>query len=433
MLKKILKVLGVIIVLLIAAIFILPVVFKDDIIAKVKEEANNNLNAKIDFGDFDLSLIRSFPDFSFYIKSVKVEGVDEFEGVKLADIGELNLSIDLMSVINGGEMSINTLEIIEPNLHVIVTKQGKANYDIAKESADDDNAEEEEEDESDEEGGEFKMALKKFLISKANIVYDDKQGNMFAKVDNLNFSLSGDFTADFTSLITKTDIDAVTVKMDGISYLNKTEIEIKADIDADLANSKYTFKENVFRLNQLSLGLNGWLAMIGEEDMTWIFLLRQRKHPLKIFYRWYQPFTLLTSNLYNSRNFSTQWIAKGKMAGEMFPAFGLDLAIKDAMFKFPDLPKSVDNIQVAVNVNSTGGDLDNTVVNVSQFHIELASNPFDIGLLLKTPMSDPYIKAAFDGTLSLSSIKDVVPLEQGDELSGTIQTNYSPGRKSIDL
>ena len=39
--------------------------FKDKLVQAVKDNVNATLNAKVDFGDFDLSLFRSFPDFSF--------------------------------------------------------------------------------------------------------------------------------------------------------------------------------------------------------------------------------------------------------------------------------------------------------------------------------------------------------------------------------
>ena len=39
-------------------------------------------------------------------------------------------------------------------------------------------------------------------------------------------------------------------------------LEIKADIEADLKNSKYTFKDNEFRFNELYLKLDGWLALL---------------------------------------------------------------------------------------------------------------------------------------------------------------------------
>ena len=76
--KKFLIAFAILIGLLLAAIIVLPVIFKDDIITVVKEEANNTVNANIDFGDFGLSMITSFPDFSFSIDDASVIGIDEF-------------------------------------------------------------------------------------------------------------------------------------------------------------------------------------------------------------------------------------------------------------------------------------------------------------------------------------------------------------------
>ena len=68
MIKTILKYFGFTFIFLIALIILLPIIFKGKIVDIVKEEANNNLNAKVDFGDFDLSLITTFPNFEFSIQ-----------------------------------------------------------------------------------------------------------------------------------------------------------------------------------------------------------------------------------------------------------------------------------------------------------------------------------------------------------------------------
>ena len=430
--KKILKILGIILVILFAAIIVLPIAFKGTIIEKVKEEANNNLNATVEFGEFDLGLISSFPDFTFEIENVKVTGIEEFEGVKLADIEKLSLRIDLMSIIGGGTIGVKTIELIKPNLHVIVLKGGKANYDIAKESETD----EVEEEPAEEEGSEdFQLSLKRLLISECNLIYDDRDGDMYAGIKNLNFELSGDFTADQTSLITMTTIEALTYKMEGVPYLNKAEIEVVATIDADLANSKYTFNDNTFRVNQLQLGLDGWLALVGEEDMEMDLKFNTTETTFKSILS-LVPAVYKTDfeSVQTDGSLTLNGMAKGKMAGESYPAFALNLAVKNAMFKYPDLPKSVDDIQIDLNVNSPGGDLDNTVVDLKKFHLKLAANPFDMTMLLKQPMSDPYIKAGFDGRLDLGSISDVIPLEEGDEMAGVITTNIhlEGNQSSID-
>ena len=78
--KKILKWLGILLLLLIIFIIAAPFIFKGKIISFVKEEVNKTLNAKVDFGDFDLTLLSSFPNFSLSIDKVSVANIGEFEG-----------------------------------------------------------------------------------------------------------------------------------------------------------------------------------------------------------------------------------------------------------------------------------------------------------------------------------------------------------------
>ncbi|PLX01134.1 MAG: hypothetical protein C0594_14225, partial [Marinilabiliales bacterium] len=56
-----------------------PVLFKDKLVEIAKQEINNQVNASIEFGEFDLSVFRSFPDLNFQIHDVKAIGKDDFE------------------------------------------------------------------------------------------------------------------------------------------------------------------------------------------------------------------------------------------------------------------------------------------------------------------------------------------------------------------
>ena len=67
MVKKIFVGLLILVILIVGTLIAVPYIFKDDIVKLVKTEANKTVNAKIDFGNFDLSLIKSFPDFYFSI------------------------------------------------------------------------------------------------------------------------------------------------------------------------------------------------------------------------------------------------------------------------------------------------------------------------------------------------------------------------------
>ena len=226
-------------VLILVALVVFPIVFKDDIIAMVKEETNKNINAVVDFGDFDLSMISTFPHFHFEIHDVSIVGIDEFEGVTLLEMGTFETTLDINSVLEGEQYKIKSFEIIDLVSNAIVLKDGTANWDIMIASD-----EEETEVEETTEETKFKLGLDYYAIENANIVYDDKPGNMYVEIKNFNHEGEGDFTEDIFLLETTTYIESMTYKMDGVKYLNKVSLNSKFDIDIDMVNSKYTFNEN---------------------------------------------------------------------------------------------------------------------------------------------------------------------------------------------
>jgi hypothetical protein len=114
--------------------------------------------------------------------------------------------------------------------------------------------------------------------------------------------------------------------------------------------------------------------------------------------------------------------AKGKMLEDIYPAFNLNIQIDNAMFKYPDLPKSVENIQIATNISSQGGTLDNLIVDLSRFHVEMGSNPLDIKLLLQKPISNPTFDFTANGKMDLNTVKDFYPLDDTD-ISGLLTAN----------
>ncbi|HNR73987.1 MAG TPA: hypothetical protein PKM03_07165, partial [Cyclobacteriaceae bacterium] len=83
--KKLLIGLAVVFVLLIAAAFIVPVVFKDDIKAAIDKEIEKNINADVvfDVNNFSLSLFRNFPNITAEVKELGVFNRAPFEGVPL--------------------------------------------------------------------------------------------------------------------------------------------------------------------------------------------------------------------------------------------------------------------------------------------------------------------------------------------------------------
>ncbi|MBI3882885.1 MAG: AsmA family protein, partial [Sphingobacteriales bacterium] len=177
MIKKVLKIVGIILFLLVAFAIAVPYLFKGKIIAVTKEQINKNINAKVEFKDIDISLFKHFPKVSVGLEGLQITGNDIFAADTLLSAHNIDVAINLMSIIKGKEMTIYSVMIESPRIHAIVTKEGLANWNIMKDttSSTDTTA-----------AKPFKMDLQKYGIHNAYISYIDNQSDMSSEIINLN-------------------------------------------------------------------------------------------------------------------------------------------------------------------------------------------------------------------------------------------------------
>lgn len=419
--KKFLIILGGIILLFIAAAVALPVIFKDKIVALVKTSANEQVNARIDFNnDIGLSLFSNFPHFTMTLNDLSVVGLEPFEGDTLLALKEFSATLDIMSVIKGDKIKIIGVELMQPRIHAIVLKDGKANWDITKPDADSTQQESE-----DTATTKFNINLKRFAITDAFISYDDQQGNMGAQIVGLNHTLTGDFSEELFLMQTLTSSEQVSVSYGGIKYLNKVNFSFKADLDADMKNMKFTFKDNQINLNALVFAFQGWVSMQGDAvsmDITYGADKAAFKEFLSLVPAIYaKDFNTIES----SGKLGFDGFVKGTYNEKSLPAFAFNLLIENGMFKYPALPVPVKDVQVQLAVTNPDGVLDHTQVMLSKFHFDVSGDPFDAKLLATQVMTDPSIDAAFKGKVNLANISKIVPLEEGMQLKGLFEMNLT--------
>jgi vacuolar-type H+-ATPase subunit H len=415
--KKALKIIAIIFVVLIALLIAVPFLMKDKILAKVKSEINNNVNATVDFKGFDLTIFKNFPNLTLLLEDLSVVGNDEFKGDTLAAIKTTSVTVDIMSVITGDQITVRGVFLDEPKIRLQVLQNGKANWDIAKPSTDTTA--------STGEPAKFKAALKKYEVKNGYIDYDDKSLGFHMLMNGFNHEGSGDFTQDLFTLKTMSTIAALTVDYTGISYISKAKTSLKADLEMDMVNSKYTFKENLIELNALALGVDGYVAMPAEDiAMDLKFDVKQSE---------FKNFISMIPGMYRDGFDKVQ--SKGKLGLNGFvkgtynettmPGFGLNLIIADGMFKYPDLPTAINNVQVDLKISNPDGVPDNTIINLSRMHAEMGAEPFDMRLLVKTPVSDAQIDASIKGLIDLGNVSKMVPLEQGTTISGRFKADVT--------
>jgi vacuolar-type H+-ATPase subunit H len=422
--KKFFKITGITVLVIIVLMIVLPFAFKGKIVELVKQEVNKTLTADVDFQKIGLSLFSDFPYLAVNIHEVSAVGREVFTGDTLAYIEKLHLAVNVMSVFGDDGIEVRKINVHRPIVNLLIDKDGAANWDIVKSSG-----EEEPEPDvvapADTAAMPFKLLVKDLSITNGNIVYDDREGGMKFIADDLNFRLSGDLTADLVTLKLALGIEKTSFFMDGIPYLNQAKIDFNGDVEADLEHNKYTLQKNELKLNALEFDFSGWVAM-PDDDIDMDLSLKTVKSDFKNFLSLIPAiYAKDFADIQTAGTLALTATAQGKMTETDYPAFDVNLQIENAMFKYPDLPKSVENIQIATRIFSKGGDLDNTVVDVSKFHLEMGGNPLEMRLLLEKPLSNPTFDFVAKGIVNLNTVNDFYPLDDVTDIAGVLTADLT--------
>jgi vacuolar-type H+-ATPase subunit H len=420
--KRLLLALLILVILLTGAAVAIPYFYKDEILALLKDEINNTVNAEVNFADVELSLFKSFPNLNLTIEDFSVTGKENFDGVTLAAGESVSMSLDLMSVIRSSEpVAVRSVSLESPDINVYVLKDGTANYDITlpTDTPLDTTAE------STADYSNVVVKLDRYSISNGRIFYDDKSIDVFFEAEGINHEGNGNFTIDVYDLDTETSIESMTVSQAGITYLKEALVTLDAIFNIDQPNSKYTLKDNELKVNELMLDADGFVQLSGDDvGMELTFSTPQNN---------FKSLLSLIPNAYiegyEDVKADGQFTLSGKVNGtynavtESMPAFQVDLTVADASVQYPGLPMGISNIATEAHINSPSSDFDQLTVDVPQFRMRLGNNPFLASFNLKTPISDPDVKASAKGVINLADISKAFPVEGVNELNGIINAD----------
>lgn len=443
------------------ALLLIPMAFHGKIKDIALGEANKMLTSEVFVDDVSLSFFKNFPHASVTLYDFGVAGKGEFEGDTLLKAGRLIVVVSTRSLFTDNYV-VNAFKFEDAYAKAKVNKNGKANWDIliadstAAETAEDTTA-----------AAPFSLSINRVNFDNVNVQYVNEQDNSSAEIDHLNmvlgghfsstdkilaniskfevetdsigfadstmsasikdfkFDFSGDFSEAVANLKSKLGIGACNFTMQHIPYLTNVNVNADVAVNADLVNNKYELGDNSIALNEIKANLSGFVQLVDSStidmDLKFNTPQLQFKDILSLIPAIYKKDF---ASIKTDGKVGLEATAKGRMQGDNYPQFNAKLNVENAMFKYPDLPKQIDNINISTEVSNPGGSLDRTVVDVKNFSLKMAGNPFSARLLLKTPMSDPDFNCSVKGIVDFNSIKDVIALD-GMNMSGILTADAS--------
>lgn len=421
--KKFLKISGIILGSLLALMIILPFAFKGKISGIIQKQADSYLNASLTFEGLSLNLFSNFPNITASLNDFMIIGKDSFAHDTLIYSKSIRLAINLKSLITDQGFRIKKVEMRNANVYIKTLPTGEANWNIMKPDT--------LPEKPDTDTSAMHFELDRVELTNARVIYDDRKHDLLADLKGWTGSLNGDLSSSITTISTESIIESLNYTHLGMPVLKDVRMDFQLTFDADLEKYAFTFTSNKILLNEVELGFGGRISMPGD-DLDFDLKANTSKVTFKQFLSLIPAFyTKDFSAMKTAGNLKLDFFMKGLMTDLDWPAFGFKLMVENAMFQYPTLPKSVQDIQIACNITNPGGTLDKTVVDLSKFHFNMAGNTFSLAAQVVTPQSDPDVKGTLVGSIDLGRVKEVYPLDKEMKLQGTIQANLAAaGRMS---
>ena len=411
---------GIFVVILLVVVAI-PLFFKDSVRETALKTINNQIQAEVEFADFKLSVFKAFPKVSVEMTGVLVKGITEFENDTLAQIPVLKSKINLFSLFKKSGMAINELLLENPQLYLLVTESGKANWDISKPA--EKSAEVSSSASSTPKSEDtFQLNLDEVQIKNGKFIYTDIPGKLVVASDNINILINGKMYGSSANLQIKGVLAHFLTEYNGVNYLSDIKFETTTLLQMDYERMSFSFLENELLVNNLPLQIDGGFQM--PSDSIYFDL------KLKSTESGFDNFLAILPEDYQHyfAYFETQGNAsisgqiKGIYFEEEYPAFDIKMDVNNGRLKYKDLPEEISKINAQIQISKKQGNLNFTQINIKEAHAQVKNNPVDFTLKMNNVMEDPFFDGAFIGKVNFTDLKQALPFDSVN-IAGLVDAN----------
>ena len=416
--NKLLKITGIVLLIILGILIAIPFFLEGKIESILRTNVNNNIKGTFDFEDAKLSLIRSFPNASLSIRGMYILNEAPFEGDTLVKANEVSLTMGLAELFKGAgaPIGVRSLNIDKAKLNILVDEQENANYDIARET-------EPSQDEGTEEEG-FSLDLQSYMLKDSEVSYYDRSTGIKLLVEDIDHQGKGDLSLAQSELETMTTA-LISLEMDSTNYLNRNRVQLDALIGIDLNENKYSFLKNEALVNQLPLVFEGYIQLHEEyQDINIQF-----KTPSSDFKNFLavipETYTKNIEGVTTTGNFMVEGDFNGRVDETHIPKFNIELSSEKASFKYPDLPKSVRNIQIDALVKNTTGLVEDTFVELNKASFMIDSDQFNLSAVIRELMGNTRVNAHLNGNMNLANLSAAYPVPADLNLKGQLKADIN--------
>ena len=396
---------------LVVGVALVPVLFRGRIVELLRSELNDRIDATVSFSDVDVSLLSTFPTLTAAASELTITGKGDFAEVTLFTAESIGAGIDLIGLVLRSEITIESIEVNAPEVHLLVRADGSANYDIVPEPA---------------EGSETPDEAIAFEIKRLRI--DD--GSLTFVTPSLDIVVAGlehdgraKISGAVQELSAKTSVDALTARVGGIGYLKKAKTSVDVTATLDTAKERLTLHALDVAVHQLALEGTGEIGWSGAGTALDLKLASREGLPVKALISAIpNAYAADFEGLKASGTFSLAATIQGELGpdDDDVPSFSATANVQNGAFKYPDLPLGVTNLVLDAKAKHPGGHLDRMRIDVPKYGFAAGKSKAKGRVTVTRPMSQPQVDLSLDGRFDLAEIAQAYPIPDVEGVEGLV-------------
>ena len=396
---------------LLVGLALVPFVFRDQIVERLRANLNERINATVTFSEIDVSLLSTFPILTAEVADLVITGKDNFAGTTLLAAKSIGAGVNLVALILDGAVEIESIEIDQPELRVVVMQDGRANYDIITERSA----------EADAQTDAVAFEIERYSISNGSIAYDAPGVDVI--VTGLRHDGRAKISGSTQQLSSETTVDELTARVGRVSYLKKAKTRVALDAAFETDKESLTLHALQLAVNQLALEGTGEIGWANEGTDLDLRLASRKGLPIKALISaipnaYAADFTGLNA----SGAFSLEAIVRGRLGpdDDDIPFFSAKAEVRDAALKYPDLPLGITDLNLDAKATHPGGNLDKARIDIPKYSIASGRSHARGHLSVTRLLSRPNIDLALDGRFDLAEIAKAYPIPDVEALQGLV-------------
>ena len=361
--------------------------FEKQISQQLISAINKELVDDIKVEDFELSLLKGFPNVSASLNGVQVP---DNKGGILLEADAMSFNIGLIGLLTS-DLNFGSMLIENGALFVDIDRRGKANYLISKTT------------ETKSANNDFSLSLKEAILNNIELIYVNQQTKQELKWLLQDAQFSGEFDSDNFSMVSQAAIESYFIDSEEERYLVGQSLGYDATIYVDLNENLYEFQDVILRLDDNEFDVKGTVHQLSSAtdfDLTIHTNDGNLESVIQLLPEDYQYLEGFSS----SGNFNFDILVNGRLNDREQPAIKFNFGLEDGSIRHEELSSSIKDVSFAANfTNGTSASGRDAVFEVQNFKGYFNRELIESRLKV-TNLENPRIQLDLDGTLPMESI-----------------------------